>query len=154
MKTWKLRRKPRPAENRRRAGAIVEFAVILPLLLTILFGIIEFGYVFMVRQSLQHAAREGCRLASLQTSQAPYANVVARINEQAYLHDELFRGPTGYSDTAERGYGYMLYRLTAWHVRRKTEAELDPIRDQLVASHRAIEAGLLGYGLFWATPID
>ena len=47
----------------------------------ILFGIIEFGYVFMVRQSLQHAAREGARLASLQTSQAPYANVIARINE-------------------------------------------------------------------------
>lgn len=69
------------AKQRRRGGAIVEFAVILPLLLTILFGIIEFGYVFMVRQSLQHAAREGCRLASLQTSQAPYTNVVARVNE-------------------------------------------------------------------------
>jgi Flp pilus assembly protein TadG len=42
--------------------------VVLPLLLTILFGIIEYGWVFMVRQSLQTAAREGCRLAVLQTA--------------------------------------------------------------------------------------
>lgn len=80
MKMWIPCRRRRPTEDRRRAGAIVEFAVILPLLLMILFGIIEFGYVFMVRQSLQHAAREGARLASLQTSQAPYANVIDRIN--------------------------------------------------------------------------
>lgn len=66
--------------DRARAGAIVEFAVVLPLLLTILFGIIEYGYTFMVRQSLQHAAREGGRLASLQTSVAPYTEVIARVN--------------------------------------------------------------------------
>lgn len=66
---------------RRRAGAIVEFAVVLPLLLTILFGIIEYGYVFMVRQTLQHAAREGCRLAVLQTSVTPYTNVTMRVDE-------------------------------------------------------------------------
>ena len=41
--------------NRSRAAAIVEFAVVLPLLLTILFGIIEYGWVFMVRQTLQTA---------------------------------------------------------------------------------------------------
>jgi ATP-dependent helicase YprA (DUF1998 family) len=39
-------------------------------------------------------------------------DVVARINEAAYVHDELFRGPIGYSDTAERGRSYRLYRLT------------------------------------------
>lgn len=44
----------------------------------------------------------------------------------------------------------ILYRLSRWYVRRKTGADLDPIRDQLTASHRAIEAGLLEYGLFWA----
>ncbi len=64
---------------RERGTAIIEFAVVLPLLLTILFGIIEFGYVFMVRQTLQHAAREGCRTAILQTSTA--AGVTARITE-------------------------------------------------------------------------
>ena len=58
----------------------MEFAVVLPLLLTILFGIIEYGYVFMVRQTLQHAAREGGRLASLQTSVSPYTNVIDQVN--------------------------------------------------------------------------
>lgn len=66
---------------RARAAAIVEFAVVLPLLLTILFGIIEYGFVFLIRQSLQHAAREGARLAVLQTSVEPYTNVTARIAE-------------------------------------------------------------------------
>ncbi len=67
--------------RRVRGAAIVEFAVVLPLLLTILFGIIEYGWVFMVRQTLQSAAREGCRLAVLQTSVDPYANVVGRVSD-------------------------------------------------------------------------
>lgn len=71
----------RTDNHRERGTAVVEFAVVLPLLLTILFGIIEFGYVFMVRQTLQHAAREGCRLAILQTSVAPYANVSTRVSD-------------------------------------------------------------------------
>jgi Flp pilus assembly protein TadG len=69
VKNWKnLIRRPRNGSRRKRAAAVVEFAVVLPLLLTILFGIIEYGWVFMVRQSLQTAAREGCRLAVLQTA--------------------------------------------------------------------------------------
>lgn len=72
-----------PGQNgtQRRAAAVVEFAVVLPLLLTILFGIIEYGWVFMVRQTLQTAAREGCRLAVLQTSVDPYTNVTKRISD-------------------------------------------------------------------------
>lgn len=65
--------------KRSRAAAVVEFAVVLPLLLTILFGIIEYGWIFMVRQTLQTAAREGCRIAVLQSSTAPYADVTARV---------------------------------------------------------------------------
>lgn len=67
--------------GRVRAAAVVEFAVVLPLLLTILFGIIEYGWVFMVRQTLQTSAREGCRLAVLQSSVEPYDNVIAAINQ-------------------------------------------------------------------------
>lgn len=67
--------------SRSRAAAVVEFAVVLPLLLTILFGIIEYGWVFMVRQTLQTAAREGCRLAVLQTSVDPYDNVWERVEQ-------------------------------------------------------------------------
>jgi len=65
--------------GRARGAAIVEFAVVLPLLMTILLGIIEYGWVFMVRQTLQNAAREGSRLVVLQTSVAPYTNVLNRV---------------------------------------------------------------------------
>ena len=71
----------RHRSTRKRAAAIVEFAIVLPLLLTILFGIIQYGWVFMIRQTLQMAAREGCRVAVLPTSVSPYSNVTTRINE-------------------------------------------------------------------------
>jgi len=65
--------------HRARGAAVVEFAVVLPLLLTILFGIMEYGWVFMVRQTLQTAAREGTRIAILQTSTSPYTSVLTRV---------------------------------------------------------------------------
>lgn len=77
----------RRRDPRRRGAAVVEFAVVLPLLLTVLFGIIEYGWVFMVRQTLQTAAREGARLAVLQTSVTPYTNVLERVSN--------VMGPTG-----------------------------------------------------------
>ncbi len=51
-----------------RGAAAVELAVVLPLLLTLVFGIIEFGWVFMVRETLTNSSREGCRVAVLQGS--------------------------------------------------------------------------------------
>ena len=50
----------------RRGAAIVEMAVVAPLLLTILFGVIEFGWSFMVHETITNTARECCRLATLQ----------------------------------------------------------------------------------------
>ena len=67
--------------RRARGAAVVEFAVVLPLLLTILFGIIEYGWIFMVRQTLQTSAREGARIAILQTSEEPYTAALGRIAE-------------------------------------------------------------------------
>lgn len=47
----------------RRGAAAVEMAIILPLLLTLIFGIIEFGRAMMVQQILVNAAREATRRA-------------------------------------------------------------------------------------------
>lgn len=55
----------RLGKKRRLAGAAVEMAVVTPLLLTLLFGIIEYGWTFSVKQSLVTAAREGAREASM-----------------------------------------------------------------------------------------
>jgi len=52
-----------PLIRRNRGQSVVEFALILPLLLLVLFGITEFGRAWMVSNTLTAAAREGCRLA-------------------------------------------------------------------------------------------
>lgn len=46
-----------------RGQALVEFALILPLLMLVLFGIVEFGRAWNAKQVLTDAAREGARLA-------------------------------------------------------------------------------------------
>lgn len=40
-------------------------AVVAPVLLLILFGIIEFGWIFTVQETVTSATREACRTASL-----------------------------------------------------------------------------------------
>jgi hypothetical protein len=48
--------------RRARGGsAHLEFALILPVLLTIIFGIMEFGWLFFQRTAVQEAMRQGCR---------------------------------------------------------------------------------------------
>ena len=44
---------------------MVEFAIVLPVFLLLLLGIVEFGRAFMVYQVLTNAAREGARTAIL-----------------------------------------------------------------------------------------
>ena len=51
--------------NHRRGAAVVEFAVVLPLLCFFLFGILEVGYAFLVRHTIAVAARDGARVASI-----------------------------------------------------------------------------------------
>lgn len=45
--------------------AIVEFALLLPVLLFILFGIIDFGRAFNAQIALQHAVHEGARVYAI-----------------------------------------------------------------------------------------
>jgi len=47
----------------RRGAAIVEMAVVLPLFVLLVFGMIEFGRALMVSQLLTNAAREAARVA-------------------------------------------------------------------------------------------
>lgn len=48
-----------------RGAAAVEFALLLPLLLLLVFGIIDFGRALNAQITLTQAAREGARLESL-----------------------------------------------------------------------------------------
>jgi Flp pilus assembly protein TadG len=63
-----VQRRLRPRAE--RGAAAVEFAIILPVLVLIVFGIVQFSIQYNRQQGLHAAAREGARLASLpQTTQ-------------------------------------------------------------------------------------
>ncbi len=64
-----------------RGAAVVEMAIVAPVLLTLVFGIIEFGWVFMAYQTITNAAREGARTAVLQGSLANGSDVEARVHD-------------------------------------------------------------------------
>ncbi len=48
-----------------RGQAVIEFALVLPILLLVLLGITEFGRAFWTLNVLTQAAREGARVAAL-----------------------------------------------------------------------------------------
>ena len=51
--------------TRRRGSTLVEFAAVLPVLLALLIGIMEFGWLVKNNLTIANAAREGSRNASL-----------------------------------------------------------------------------------------
>jgi Flp pilus assembly pilin Flp len=55
----------RRARRGERGAAAVEFALVVPFLLLILFGIISYGFMLSVRQSISQAAGEGARAAAV-----------------------------------------------------------------------------------------
>jgi Flp pilus assembly protein TadG len=54
---------PRRRTNARRGAAVVEFALVAPILLLLVVGTIEVGRAIMVKDSLTVASREGARVA-------------------------------------------------------------------------------------------
>ncbi len=49
--------------TRRRGNAVLDMALVMPVLLYLAFGTVEFGYYFYVKHTMQGAAREGARAA-------------------------------------------------------------------------------------------
>ena len=60
---------------------LVEFALVLPLLLLLMLGIAEFGFMFQRYEVVTNAAREGARLAVL----PGYGNTDVQARVAAYL---------------------------------------------------------------------
>jgi len=61
---------------RRRGEAIVEFAVVLPVLILIVLGIVVLGKMFFDYLTVQNAAREGARAAAVGKSDDEVVEVV------------------------------------------------------------------------------
>ncbi len=75
-----MRRLPLLSGVRDRGAAAVEFALMLPLVLLIIFGLVDFGRALNTQITLTQAAREGARLASFGQ---PSATVISRTQSAA-----------------------------------------------------------------------
>ena len=64
----KLDKMCQSSRKKRRGAAVVEFAVVAPIFLLFVFGLIEYGRMVMVQQVLTNASREGARVAVLEGS--------------------------------------------------------------------------------------
>jgi len=50
-------------KNRRRGAEVLEAALVLPIVLSLIFGMVEFAYYFHVEHTIEAAAREAARTA-------------------------------------------------------------------------------------------
>jgi Flp pilus assembly protein TadG len=72
------RRRHRQNQNARKGAAAVEFALLLPLLCTIVLGLMEIGRGTMVSTIMYNAATNGAQIAAMPGETS--ANVTTRIN--------------------------------------------------------------------------
>ncbi len=72
MRTQRLHHHPsyRRHHQGERGAAVIEFAILLPLLILILFGTVEFGRGYNAKSTLTHASREGVRVLALDSGDA------------------------------------------------------------------------------------
>jgi Flp pilus assembly protein TadG len=62
-----LRQRLHRRRRSERGAELIELAIVLPILLLILAGIFDFGFLFQRWEALTNAAREGARLGTLPT---------------------------------------------------------------------------------------
>ncbi|GAH83835.1 unnamed protein product [marine sediment metagenome] len=64
-----------------KGASAVEFAIILPILIILVFGIVQFGIAFNNYITITHAAREGARIAAVDLNNPDLKNIII---ERAY----------------------------------------------------------------------
>jgi Flp pilus assembly protein TadG len=90
---------------------LVEFAMVLPLMLILMFGIVDFGRAFYVWLTVTNAAREGARVAA---TQQPIGVVNTRISDamgplgtsQLTITPGNIQGPRGEAVTIDLTYNF------------------------------------------------
>ncbi|HEV3005564.1 MAG TPA: TadE/TadG family type IV pilus assembly protein [Pirellulales bacterium] len=114
---YTLRRK----RDSRRGAALVEFALVVPVLLLFLVGMIEVGRAIMVQQLITNASREGARVAGYEST-TQTSSVTSAVN--TYLSNVNINGatttvspdpPTGASDGQQVSVSVSVpYKTVSW----------------------------------------
>jgi Flp pilus assembly protein TadG len=104
-----------PQQRRRRSGergqALLEFTLILPVFLFVLFAIVDFGRAYSINVTITNATREGARLG---ITGATSAQIVSRTQSAAASYNDPnltvnvnnAQGPTGSDVTVTAVYQY------------------------------------------------
>ena len=126
-----------------RGATVVEFAVIVPLLLFILFGVIEYGIIFMQVHMIENAAREGVRRGvvadtydcwNTECTAPRYAAVVENV--QNYLAN-FYPGLTGTPSPGPDDSNFVAVRRIAASADRKwliVTVEVDNFMPKLISA--------------------
>jgi Flp pilus assembly protein TadG len=65
-----------------QGGALAEFAVVAPIIIVLLFGILEFGVAFYTKGLITNASREGARFGVVFTTpRKTAAEIQSKVNE-------------------------------------------------------------------------
>jgi Flp pilus assembly protein TadG len=86
--------------NAERGAAAVEFALVLPVLLLLVLGMLEFSRAYNVQISLTNAAREGARVMAIHNdpSTATNAAIAAASSSVALTTGQISVSPSSCSD--------------------------------------------------------
>lgn len=85
-----------------RGQALVEMALVLPLLLLLVLGIIQFGFIFMSQLAVNNATREGARYAAVH--EITQTSLETIVSEYSFVLDH---------ETVKDGTEYQYYKSDA-----------------------------------------
>jgi len=94
-------RKQQPNSGREKGSVIIEMAIVIPVLLLMLAGIIDLGMLYWEKEVLTNAAREGARAAARSTTdnlgngRAEKTMAEVQTLVQDYLQKNNVRTPAG-----------------------------------------------------------
>lgn len=81
----------RPSRARQRAQALVELAIILPILALLLLAIVQFAFIFAAQIGVTNAVREAARVAAISPTVTNAQATVSATN----VYDRLTNGTNG-----------------------------------------------------------
>lgn len=127
-----MRLRPRPASEE-RGQSLVEFALVVPILMLVMFGIIDFGRAIYAYNTISNASRQAVRLAIVDQN-------VSNVESEAMQHSVGLGVTAADVDVAFRQPGSMAVCVTPIAIACEVEAV---VRYQYVAATPII-GGVVG----------